>query len=181
MNIDQNDLPDDEERRLRELVGDTARRTSAAHDDAVLAAAREVARGRRRPGLYFGWFRAVAGVTAAIVVVIGIATLIRQAPPVSNDLLRGDDRGVSPANDERLQAVPTELAWPAQPGASAYVVVLRDAAATVLWTSMPLAESRIDLPAGARDAIQARGTYLWSVEVRGVAARELGPYWFHIE
>lgn len=180
MNEDPGNVNQADEQLLRELLAGEQKRTSATHDTTVLAAARALTRERRRARWSHNWFGLAASVAAVAVAAIGITTLTHQSPTGDLDALRGDGAAVSPLNDVTLAAAPAELAWSPQAGASAYVVMLRDESAAVLWTSPPQQADRLLLPPEIVRLLSVPGTYLWTVEVHGAAARSLGPYWFHI-
>jgi hypothetical protein len=165
--------PEEREDELRRLIAaDT--RTSRAHDDAVLAAARGIAHGRPRR------LRRIAPYAIAASVVLGVTVFLYQ--PVEDDTLRSSNQGlerlVTPASGSTLVSAPAELRWPAQSGASSYRVTLRDAAANVVWNSAAVTEPRVLLRTPTPLTPQ---TYYWSVEVEGAAdSRSLGSFWFRL-
>jgi hypothetical protein len=112
----------------------------------------------------------------AIGAAVWFATLQPEPP---RDAMRGGDDGVVPAPDAELDELPTHLAWPPQAGATGYRVVIFDARAERLWESALLDGAEVALPPEVRALLRPGATYLWLVEVQGLAARrELGPYRF---
>jgi len=172
-------LDDKDEKELRDALRASDAMTSAEHDDAILAAAREAAAEHARRRARRARLVPALAAAALAVVAIGLVTFTQLRP--MDDTVRGDDAGlVVPPSGARLDSAPDELAWPAQPGATAYRVVLRDASAVVLWRGPESAANRLTLPTDGRRALDRAGTYLWTVEVDGGARGELGPYWFEI-
>jgi hypothetical protein len=130
--------------------------------------------------------------------VVGLLWFSGQAirPPQDGDRLRGPAaEGVQPAPESRLTAPPRQLVWPASEGAITYRVILYDAGSSPLWTSGPLATTRLALPDAARSLLAAGESYFWVVEVNGDAptvapsvpfqsdgpvALRLGPFWFSL-
>jgi len=143
---------------------------------AVLEAAQTAARRRARPRVAWpAWL--VGAVAALALAVIGIELLL-QAPV---ERIRGEAIPVTPATEARLSDPPRVFEWPAQPGARAYRLVLRDAAAEPLWHGAWQPETRAELPPEALERLRAGATYLWTVEIEDGARRELGPFWFLLE
>lgn len=173
-------VPDEFEREVAAALRADTLRTSAAHDAAVLAKARELCAPPRVRRLRFAVPVALA---ASVALVAGV--YVRYGSPLADDgRLRSRDAvsaaAVVPANGATLAAAPAEFQWPVQPGADSYRVVLRNAAGTPIWRSEPVDINRARIDAGLHDV--AARTYYWTVEVEGAgAAKELGPFWFQLQ
>ncbi len=84
---------------------------------------------------------------------------------------------VVPADGELLELAPTALQWAEIAGAEAYRVKVLDAAGEQVWQSPWLDHTQVAPSWGPF----ARGTYLWTVEVRGpVSRKRLGPFSFRV-
>jgi hypothetical protein len=174
-------IPDDDE-EVRALMRVDPLRTSAAHDAAVLAAAREhssrspVKSARRRMFLPFALAASLAVVTVGLYLKYGL--------PLPDDGTVRSGNGaetaaVVPASGLTLDAFPNELHWPAQPGARSYRVVLRDAPGEPIWRSAAVAGAHTAVDVTVRES--ATRTYYWTVEVDSAGGvRELGPFWFRM-
>ena len=123
---------------------------------------------------------------AGLLVIIGAATYMRlsvQGHRVSEDLTPGGvtQSDLEPGAGAELAGPPSRFRWPAQPGATAYVVFLRDGAGTLIWRSAPVTTNSATLPPALAYQVAARRAYLWSVEVSGQAGMsELGPWSFRL-
>lgn len=166
---------DGDEREILRALRSQSRRSSAVHDQVVLDAARAAAK-RARPGSV--WPAWLAGALAAVVLaVVGIELLLRT--PL--DGVRGDAPAVTPPSEARLAAPPRVFEWRAVPGAEAYRLVLRNAAADPVWSGPWQPGTRTELSGEVLERLGAGETYLWTVEVENGGRRELGPFWFHVE
>lgn len=76
-------------------------------------------------------------------------------------------RELIPSGRSEQAAIPTELRWAAVPGATHYMVTIRDEWQddAILYTSAMLTEPRLVLPAGL---LQRGGSYEWVVHARDV-------------
>ena len=171
-----------------ELLAELARgqrTTSQRHDDAVLAAARNVADQRRRSarGGGLSWWRALFVAVPVLAVGVFVAGRLAETPGVDQPdgeqmVVRGFAIDVTPADGAELSAAPPLLAWAEVAGAHEYRVQLMDAAALVIFSSdwQDAAElSLADAPA------LTPGRYIWTVEVRNGQSSELGPYTFTVQ
>jgi len=173
-------VPEDFEYEVRSVLRTDSLRTSAAHDAAVLAKARELCappRARRRA------YAVPVALAASLALVAGL--YVRYASPIADDgRLRSSDAvdvaAIIPANGATLDAAPAEFRWPEQAGAESYRVVLRNAAGTPIWRSEPVELNHASIDAALQD--EAARTYYWTVEVEGAGTpRELGPFWFQLQ
>lgn len=122
------------------------------------------------------WWMAVAAL-----VLLALLPLLVSRTGVQDVTRGGSELAVEPRMDATLAAPPSELAWPAQPGATGYRALLLDARGEPLFRSERLVEPRVALPPDAVRALAAGGAFVWRVEVEGGAARSrLGPFWFRI-
>ena len=173
-------VPDDFEYEVRSALRAEPLRTSAAHDAAILAKARELcARPRARRLRYL----APMALAASVALVAGL--YVRYGGPIADDGRIRSVEAVSasaviPANGATLVVAPAEFQWPEQAGAESYRVVLRNAAGTPIWRSEPVENNHASIDAALHD--EAAHTYYWTVEVEGAGtARELGPFWFQLQ
>jgi negative regulator of sigma E activity len=173
-------VPDDFETEMSSVLRAEPLRTSAVHDAAILARARELcAPVRSRRPRYVVPF----AVAASLALVTGV--YVKYGTPMTdNGLVRGgqavDLAALVPANGATLEAPPNEFQWPEQAGAESYRVVLRNAAGTPIWRSEPVELNHASIDAALHD--ETARTYYWTVEVEGAgAARELGPFWFQLQ
>jgi hypothetical protein len=144
-------------------------------------ARRTATRSRRSRGMVpqLALAAAILAMLAAGVWLVGTGRA--PGPPPGDEVLRGEDEAVVPRSGSALDTPPERLAWPPQPGATGYRVVLFDARAERLWESPRLVDPDLALPPEARAHLQSDGNYLWLVEVAGAAPRrELGPYRFRV-
>jgi hypothetical protein len=173
-------VPEDFEYEVRSALGAESLRTSATHDAAILAKARELCAPARTRRLRY---LAPMALAASLALVAGM--YIKYGGPISDDgRVRSSEAiiasAVVPANGAMLAAAPDEFQWPEQAGAESYRVVLRNAAGTPIWRSEPVESNRASIDAALHD--DAAHTYYWTVEVEGAgAARELGPFWFQLQ
>jgi len=173
-------VPDDFEYEVRSALRAEPLRTSAAHDAAVLAKARELCSPRRPRHLRYAVPVALA---ASVALVTG--AYVKYGSPIADDGRIRSSEAVSaaaivPANGASLEAPPNEFQWPEQAGAESYRVVLRNAAGTPIWRSEPVEINHASIDAALHDT--AARTYYGTVEVEGTgAARELGPFWFQLQ
>lgn len=173
-------VPDDFEFEVRSALHADPLRTSAAHDAAVLARARELCAPPRPRRL-----RYVAPVALAASLALVAGVYIRYGSPIADDgRVRSSDAvnaaAIVPANGATLEAPPDEFQWPEQAGAESYRVVLRNAAGTPIWRSEPVELNHASIDAALQD--ETARTYYWTVEVEGAGtARELGPFWFQLQ
>lgn len=175
-----NDDHQDDDDIVRAALARAAPRTGPAHDQAILEAAARVAderRARRRRR----W--SVPLSLAASLCLLGMwgLWLLRVEPP---DTLRGGDPAlagaVSPQDAARLSTTPDQLRWSAVPGASQYVITLRDATGAILGTADSAEATSLPLSRVAMVPLPP-GTYFWVVNARGPALeRELGPFSFQV-
>jgi hypothetical protein len=169
--------------RLRKALADMNSDTSATHDNAVLAKAREVAdeiaSGARRPRA-FNWARPIGLAAAVVIAIVGLSWILPGIDRGQDDALRGSGDGpVAPQPGVVVAAAPAELRWSAQPGATHYRVTLRNASAAVVWESGATTEPHVQLDATAE--LPRGSAYFWTVRVYGAAASsELGPFMFQI-
>jgi hypothetical protein len=181
----------EQDRDLRDLIGSSDVRTSRTHDETVLAAAREVARSRRRVEVESRdvrtrpWRRAIPVSLAAGLAVLVFALYPRMQQHSEDDTLRSVEAGleqfVTPAEAATLHAPPVEFRWPKQAGATSYRVVLRNASADVIWRSAAVPDPEVKIDDTVRSTLQPQ-TYYWTVEVEGTeTARRLGPFWFRLQ
>lgn len=132
-------------------------------------------------------WRPVLGLAAALVLATLAGLAIWQLAPVPGgkppDALRSSaPAAVRPISGATLSEPPSHLAWPAQPGAAAYRVVLYDERAEVLWRGPAVRGTELDLPPDAAALLRPGHSYSWSVRLEdGASGRELGPYWFRVE
>jgi len=174
-------VPDEFESEMSSVLRAEPLRTTAAHDAAVLARARELCSPvrARRPR------HAVPFALAAGLALVTVGVYVKYSTPLpDNGLLRSgqsvDLAALVPANGATLAAPPIEFQWPEQAGAESYRVVLRNAAGTPIWRSEPVELNRTDIDAALHD--ETARTYYWTVEVEGAgAAHELGPFWFQLQ
>jgi hypothetical protein len=154
--------------------------TSAAHDAAILAKARELCAPPRARRLRFAVPVALA---ASVALMAGM--YVRYGGPLADDgRVRSSEAtsigAIVPANGATLEAAPNEFQWPEQAGAESYRVVLRNAAGTPIWRSEPVELNHASIDAALQD--ETARTYYWTVEVEGAGtARELGPFWFQLQ
>src|ERR1044071_6066479 len=116
-------VPDDFEYEVRSALRAEPLRTSAAHDAAVLAKARELCSPRRPRHLRYAVPVALA---ASVALVTG--AYVKYGSPIADDGRIRSSEAVSaaaivPANGASLEAPPNEFQWPEQAGAEAYRVV----------------------------------------------------------
>ena len=186
---DEREDPQDE--RLRRFLRDASPKPSVTHDQAVLAAAREVAGGQPsdsvtplRPAHRRRQWAVPASLAAALLVgVFAVFISTQQSPGPDPGGVRGADPGeVSPANDALLALPPKVFEWRPRTGAHRYQVVLRDSRALVVWRSEPVEHNQAGLPVEVGSTLETGSTYMWTVEIENGSARpELGPYWFRLE
>ena len=173
-------VPDDFETEMSSVLRAEPLRTSAAHDAAVLARARELCAPARAL-----WPRYAVPFALAAGLALLAGVYVKYGAPISdNGLVRGgqsvDLAALVPANGATLEVPPNEFTWPEQAGAESYRVVLRNAAGTPIWRSEPVEINRASIDAALHD--ETARTYYWTVEVEGAgAARELGPFWFQLQ
>src|SRR5262245_43775980 len=135
------DGPFERDEDLRKLLRPGAR-TTPEHDDAVLAAARTftdetpVVRPSRRRRLRLVIPLAVLVGLAAITVGLyaRFGGPLKDGSPLRS-LSNAPSEAITPANGTVLSEPPAQFHWPAQAGAKAYRVILRDASAEVVWRS----------------------------------------------
>jgi hypothetical protein len=129
-----------------------------------------------------------AGLAVGLLVVVGIATYMRlsvhgsrqfeDSTPVSSS----QTTSLEPAPGAELAAPPTHFRWPAQAGATSYVVRVRDASGTLIWRSDPVSTPAAALPPPLVFQITQGRTYLWSVQVSSESnADEIGPWSFRLK
>lgn len=173
-------VPEDFEYEVRSALRAEPLRTSAAHDAAILAKAREVCAPPRSRRLRYAVPLALA---ASLALVAGM--YVKYGGPLADDgRIRSGEAvmasAIIPANGATLEAPPHQFQWPEQAGAESYRVVLRNAAGTPIWRSEPVEDNHADIDAALHD--DAAHTYYWTVEVEGAGtARELGPFWFQLQ
>ena len=173
-------VPEDFEYEVRSVLRTEPLRTSASHDAAVLAKARELCAPPRARRLRYAVPVALA---ASVALVTGV--YVRYGSPIADDgRVRSseavDASAIVPANGATLATAPAEFQWPEQAGAESYRVVLRNAAGTPIWRSEPVELNHADVDAALHD--QTARTFYWTVEVEGAGtARELGPFWFQLQ
>jgi hypothetical protein len=176
----------DEELRIRETLAADKRQPGELHDAAIRRAMRataaQLAASAAPPRLRRSFLP--AGIAAGFVLVIGGALFLRHLPPPGDDVMRGAETPSSallPAANAELAVPPSEFRWPAQAGATAYLLTLRDDAGSVLWRSEPGAATTLAIPADVRGRLVSGHSYLWGVSVSGlVDVNELGPYVFRV-
>jgi hypothetical protein len=173
-------VPDGFEYEMRSALRAEVLTTSAAHDSAVLAKAREMCAPRRARRL-----RHAVPVALAASLALVTGAYVKYGMPLADDgRVRSSEAveaaAIVPANGATLDAPPAEFSWPEQVGAEAYRVVLRNAAGTPIWRSEPVELNHASIDAALHD--EAARTYYWTVEIEGEgAARELGPFWFQLQ
>ncbi len=120
---------------------------------------------------------------AASVAILAIGLFALKPAAERADAVRSaSPAAVVPSDRSRVAEFPASFEWPAQPAATTYRLVLRDATGTVIWNSPAQAETRTPVPEGVRARAQSGADYVWTVEVGGTdGSAELGPYWFHVE
>jgi hypothetical protein len=129
-----------------------------------------------------------AGLAVGLLVVIGIATYMRlsvhgyRQSEDSSQAGSSQTTSLEPAPGAELAAPPTHFSWPAQAGATSYVVRLRDGSGTLIWRSDPVSTATATLPASLAFQISPGRTYLWSIVVSSEAdVSELGPWSFRLK
>lgn len=127
------------------------------------------------------------GLAAGLLIIIGAATFMRlsvQGYRDSEEPARGgatQTDSLEPAAGAELAAPPAQFRWPAQAGATTYVVILRDGSGTLIWRSLPVTSPATTPPATLSMQIAAGRSYLWSVEISGQAGEnEIGPWSFRL-
>src|SRR5262245_41230976 len=129
--------PEQFEARARESLKVKGEAPSAAHDAAILEAARNACgeiRARRGANRR-RWWVPVTAAAAMGVLAVGLWSSIDNSSR-GNDAVRGVANGeVVPANGATLAAVPKVLDWQDTAGAASYRVTLRTADAHVIWQS----------------------------------------------
>lgn len=182
---DDGEITPDEESALRRAFGDGPG-SSRAHDERVLAAAREAAhdivrRRRKRPA---GWRPLWLAPAAALALALLAVPLIIEddgEPALDPSVVRGPAQAVTPADESELAAPPQRFAWPAVAGATAYRVIVHDAAARPVWGSGAVEATELELAPGAL-TLEPGATYLWTVEAAAGESRiELGPWRFRLQ
>jgi hypothetical protein len=178
----------DSDERIRAALGDEKPRPGELHDANIRSAMRDVgaqlaatepARKRRN--------FVPLGLAAGLLMAVGAAIFMRLSVQGHRDV-EDATRGVTtlpaslePAPGAELDAPPTRFRWPAQAGATAYVVTLRDGSGTLIWRSEPVTSADTTLPPLLAMQVSAGRAYLWSVEVSGQAdVNELGPWAFRL-
>ena len=129
-----------------------------------------------------------AGLAVGLLVVIGIATYMRlsvhgyRQSEDSSPTGSSQTTSLEPAPGAELAAPPTHFTWPAQAGATSYVVRLRDGSGTLIWRSDPVSTATATLPPPLVMQITQGRAYLWSVAVSSEAdVNELGPWSFRLK
>jgi hypothetical protein len=176
----------DPDERIRSALEGDEQRPGELHDAtirrAMEAAASQLAGSTPRKRRNF----VPMGLAAALAIAIGAATFMRlsvQGHRDTEDVTRGgsDSRSLEPAPGTELDAAPQIFRWPAQTGATTYVVTVRDGAGTVIWRSEPVTTATAAFPPTLALQISSGRTYLWSVAVSGQAdVNELGPWSFRL-
>jgi hypothetical protein len=129
-----------------------------------------------------------AGLAVGLLVVIGIATYMRlsvhgyRQSEDSSQAASGQTTSLEPAPGAELAAPPAHFRWPAQAGATRYVVRVRDGSGTLIWRSDPVSTPAAVLPPPLVFQISQGRTYLWSVEVSSESnTSEIGPWSFRLK
>ena len=129
-----------------------------------------------------------AGLAVGLLVVIGIATYMRlsvhgyRQSEDSSQAGSSQTTSLEPAPGAELAAPPTHFSWPAQAGATSYVVRLRDGSGTLIWRSDAVSTATATLPGTLAFQISPGRTYLWSVAVSSETdSNELGPWSFRLK
>jgi hypothetical protein len=178
----------DSDERIRAALEGEKPRPGELHDANIRRAMRDVGAGlaatapARKPRNFLP-----LGLAAGLLIAVGAATFMRlsvQGHRDSEDPTRGASTlpaSLEPAAGAELDAPPRQFRWPAQAGATTYVVFLRDGAGTLIWRSDPVTAATTTLPPTLAMQIATGRAYLWSVEVSGQAdVNELGPWSFRL-
>ncbi|MEM1263946.1 MAG: hypothetical protein AAGH76_16225 [Pseudomonadota bacterium] len=170
--------PDNDDDALLDALRKTTSGSSAEHDATVLAAARKVAAARQRKKASPWWRPFAIGLPALAVVALISIPLLNETPAPPVDTVRSASVSVAPA-DGAVVAELDVFEWATVRGATEYRVIVRDEAATVVWTSDWSSETALSV-ADQDGLALAPGLYLWSVETDGGRQRELGPFTFDL-
>lgn len=152
---------------------------SAEHDRAIMTAARRVLDGTPARSARPQW--AFPAALAATVLLAVSLVWMTGAQNDTDSHTRGPAAQIAPPADAVLRSAPEVLAWTPVGGAASYRVTLRDASATVIWTSDAVEKPEIVLPRETQRLFGDGGEFIWSVDA-SVAneSREFGPYRFRI-
>ncbi|MCR9276716.1 MAG: hypothetical protein NXH85_01985 [Pseudomonadaceae bacterium] len=193
---DSNELkqtPEDEQ--LRHRLNAETPAPSAAHDSAILAAAREFSNEadatseveQRRstvetlstPAPVQAQQTPRWAIAAAVVVSAGIGAMVLLGEPPQIDPTRGNPDDVQPENGAVLSDFPERLKLPAAAQELGCQFVLRDSGGTPTWTSSVTANGHVSLPDEVSKTAGS-GDYSWQANCRGVGNQIFGPYRFEI-
>ena len=173
-----------DDKLLRDSITRHAPRPSAAHNEAVMAAARaNAARTRHSRLVERNRTWSGIGIAAVIVLAVGIWQLAPDETVIDNSV-RGDDPAaeILPADNASLSVAPQEFRWTEVAGARRYKMKMYDGSATLLWESDWTDATKLTLPATAANQVTPGSSYFWTVELEGNGSRRsLGPYWFQVE
>jgi hypothetical protein len=177
--------PDDDDKAIWDRLAALSNEPSDAHNERVQSAAEEAGAqirarisNRRRAPSRRPWLA-----LAASVAILAVGLFVLKPSFDRTDAVRSaGPAGLLPADRSSVAQFPASFQWPAQPAATTYRLVLRDATGTVIWNSPAGAETRAAVPEDVRARAQPAADYVWTVEVTGTdGSAELGPYWFRIE
>lgn len=180
--------PEDAEIRRRLTAG--LPEPSTAHDSSILKAAQEFTSeppGERRSTVETlqiptpiqadrtpRWAMA-----AAILATAGIGAMVLLSSPAQDEITRGEQDDVVPANGAELTDLPQGFTLPAATKNLGCTITLRSNTGTSVWTSHVFSTGQVALPASVQ-AKTAIGDYSWQANCQGVGRQTFGPYRFNV-
>ncbi|MCH9695217.1 MAG: hypothetical protein K0U72_11975 [Gammaproteobacteria bacterium] len=173
---------DDDDLQLRAEAKRHAPRPSAAHDEAVLSAARAKARHKKPRRPQRRWLMAGVGLAASVFLAIGLLQTQSTVVPDVDRSGGGADAAAWPSGNVELSSQPTEFRWSEQGDDSRYRLRLHNDAAELLWESDWVLTAQVSVDEEVAALLSSGERYFWIVNVEGSMSNpSMGPYWFRIQ